>query len=162
MNRLMINAITCFRILLGLLFMYCVLSDLNTIYLIAIFILTALSDVSDGWLSRKYGLSSDDGAKLDVVCDFIFIMISTFSLVLTNLVPAWFLAVIILKLVEFFKTSDDALRYEKFGHFVALMFYVLPILAVLLNDSFIILVLSVFITICAVISSALRIHQKFY
>ena len=130
--------------------MYCVLSDLNTIYLIAIFILTALSDVSDGWLSRKYGLSSDDGAKLDVVCDFIFIMISTFSLVLTNLVPA------------FFKTSGDALRYEKFGHFVALMFYALPILAVFLNDSFIILVLSVFITICAVISSALRIHQKFY
>ena len=160
MNRFLINSVTCSRILFGLLFMYGVLFDLNNAYLTVIFLLTAISDVGDGWLSRKYGLSSDEGAKLDVCCDFIFIMISTFALVLINLIPVWFLAVIILKLVEFFKTSGDTLRYEKFGHFVALMFYAFPIFAVFINDRFTILVLAIFITVCALVSSAVRIHQK--
>ena len=162
MNRFIINCITSLRILFGLLFLYCVLFDLNTTYLIIIFILTAISDVSDGWLSRKYNLSSDNGAKFDVLCDFIFIMISTSALVLINLIPPWFLLIIILKLIEFFKTSTETLNYEKFGHFVALMFYVFPIVAILLNDTYIVLILAIFITICALISSLSRIYQKLY
>ena len=162
MNRFIINCITSLRILFGFLFLICVLLDLNTAYLILIFLLTAISDVADGWLSRKYKLSTDDGARFDVICDFIFIMISTFSLVLTGLIPPWFLAIIILKLIEFFKTSDESLSYEKFGHFVALMFYAFPIVAVILNDQFTVLILAIFITICALISSLSRIHQKFY
>lgn len=162
MNRFLINCITASRIIFGFLFLLCVLFDLNTAYLIAVFALTAISDVADGWLSRKYNLSSEDGAKFDVICDFIFIMISTFALVLIDLIPAWFLLVIILKLIEFFKTSNEKLVYEKFGHFVALMFYAFPIVAALLNDRFIVLILAVFITICAIISSFSRIHQKLY
>ena len=162
MNRFIINCITSLRILFGFLFLICVLFDLNTAYLIAIFILTAVSDVCDGWLSRKYSLSTDSGARFDVICDFIFIMISTFALVLRGLIPSWFLVIIILKLVEFFKTSDESLVYEKFGHFVALMFYAFPIVAVLLNNKPIVLILAVFITICALISSLSRIHRKFY
>ena len=162
MNRFIINCITSLRILFGFLFLICVLFDLNTSYLIAIFILTAVSDVCDGWLSRKYSLSTDSGARFDVICDFIFIMISTFALVLRGLIPSWFLVIIILKLVEFFKTSDESLVYEKFGHFVALMFYAFPIVAVLLNNKPIVLILAVFITICALISSLSRIHRKFY
>lgn len=162
MNRLLINCITSLRILLGFLFLFCVLFDLNTTFLIVIFILTAISDVSDGWLSRKYNLSSDEGAKFDVICDFIFIILSTFALVLIDLIPAWFLVIIILKLIEFFKTSDETLVYEKFGHFVALMFYVFPVVAILINNKTIVLILAIFITICALISSLSRIHQKFY
>lgn len=162
MNKLVINCITSLRILLGFLFLLFVLLDLNVAYLAIIFILTAITDVGDGWLSRKYALASDAGARFDVICDFIFIMISTFALVLRGLIPAWFLLIIILKLVEFFKTSDESLVYEKFGHFVALMFYAFPIVAVLLNDPLIVLILAIFITICALISSLSRIHRKFY
>ena len=162
MNRFIINSITSLRILFGLLFLICILSKSDTLYLIAIFTLTAISDVCDGWLSRKYSLSTDSGARFDVICDFIFIMISTFALVLRGLIPAWFLLIIILKLIEFFTTSDETLVYEKFGHFVALMFYAFPIVAVLLNNKPIVLILAVFITICALISSLSRIHRKFY
>lgn len=162
MNRFIINSISSLRILFGFLFFFCVIFNLNTAYLIAIFILTAISDVADGWLSRKYDLASDNGAKFDVICDFIFIIISTFALVLINLIPSGFLLVIILKLIEFFKTSDESLAYEKFGHFVALMFYAFPIVSILLNDATIVWILAIFITICALISSLSRIHQKFY
>lgn len=162
MNKLLINCITSLRILFGFLFLFCVLFNLNTAYLILLFILTAISDVGDGWLSRKYNLSSDNGAKFDVICDFIFIILSTFSLILIDLIPAWFLVIIILKLIEFFKTSDETLVYEKFGHFVALMFYAFPVVAILINNKTIVLILAIFITICALISSLSRIHQKFY
>ena len=87
MNRFLINAISSSRIVLGLLFLYVVLFNFNEVYLILIFLLTAISDVGDGWLSRKYCLSTDAGAKFDVICDFIFIMLSTLAMVFHGMIP---------------------------------------------------------------------------
>ena len=162
MNRFIINSISSLRILFGFLFIYFAVFDFDIACLVIIFALTCVSDVSDGWLSRKYGLSSDNGAKFDVTCDFIFIMLSTFAMVWMNLIPPWFMLIIVLKLIEFFTTSGEWLVYENFGHLVALMFYAFPIFAVFINNRFIILILAVFITVCAIISSLTRIHQKFY
>ena len=162
MKRFLINSVTFLRIILGLAFFWVVLFDFNVAFLVLIFILTAISDVSDGWLSRKYGLESDAGAKFDVICDFIFIMFSTLSLVLIDMIPSWFVLIIVLKMLEFFITSGQSLVYERFGHLVALMFYAFPIFTVLVNDRLIILILAIFITLCSLISSAARIRQKFY
>ena len=162
MKRFLINSVTFLRIILGLAFFWVVLFDFNVAFLVLIFILTAISDVSDGWLSRKYGLESDAGAKFDVICDFIFIMLSTLSLVLIDMIPSWFVLIIVLKMLEFFITSGQSLVYERFGHLVALMFYAFPIFAVLVNDRLIILILAIFIMVCALISSAARFRQKFY
>jgi len=162
MKRFLINSVTFLRIILGLAFFWVVLFDFNVALLVLIFILTAISDVSDGWLSRKYGLESDAGAKFDVICDFIFIMLSTLSLVLIDMIPSWFVLIIVLKMLEFFITSGQSLVYERFGHLVALMFYAFPIFTVLVNDRLIILILAIFITVCSLISSAARIRQKFY
>lgn len=162
MKRFLINSVTFLRIILGLAFFWVVLFDFNVAFLVLIFILTAISDVSDGWLSRKYGLESDAGAKFDVICDFIFIMLSTLSLVLIDMIPSWFVLIIVLKMLEFFITSEESLVYERFGHLVALMFYAFPIFAVLVNDRLIILILAIFITVSALISSAARFRQKFY
>ena len=154
----LINLITFSRVILGLLFFYFVLFDFNKYYLIIIFILTGVSDILDGRLSRKYNLSTKEGGKFDVICDFIFIILSTSALVLADLIPPWFLIVIILKLIEFFKTSNESLRYDEFGHIVALMFYAFPIFAILIGLKEINLILSIFITICAIISSTMRIR----
>ena len=162
MKRFLINSVTFLRIILGLAFFWVVLFDFNVAFLVLIFILTAISDVSDGWLSRKYGLESDAGAKFDVTCDFIFIMLSTLSLVLIDMIPSWFVLIIVLKMLEFFITSGQSLVYERFGHLVALMFYAFPIFTVLVNDRLIILILAIFIMVCALISSAARFRQKFY
>lgn len=162
MNRLLLNIITSLRILLGFLFLLCVHFEFGTPYLIIIFILAVISDISDGWISRKYNLSSEDGAMFDVISDFIFIMVSTWALVLNGLIPAWFLMIIILKLVEFFQTSDETLFYEKFNYIIALMFYAFPIAAVLINDSSIVLILAIFITVCVLISTLSKIYRKYH
>lgn len=162
MNKLLINIMTSLRILLGFLFLLCVHFEFGTIYLIIIFILAAISTLGDGWISRKYNLSSEDGTMFDVLCDFIFIMLSTWALVLNEMIPAWFLMIIILKLIEFFETPDETVFYEKFSQIVTLMFYVFPIVAILLNDRTIVLILAILITICVFISILSKIYRKYY
>ena len=158
MNRHIINALSFSRIIWGLLFFYAVLTDCSFLYLLIIYILMAVSDILDGKLARKHNLQSDEGAKIDVICDFLFIILATLSLVFIDLIPFWFLLIICLKLIEFFITSGIVkLKYDSFGRYVALMFYVFPIVAILINSKNIILLLSIFITICAIISSILRI-----
>ena len=80
------------------------------------------------------------------------------------ILPFWFLIIITLKLMEFFKTSSEDLEYEKFGTLVALMFYALPGIIVLFNffkiPIIINLMLCIFITVCTIISSGLRIIHK--
>ena len=161
MNKIYINILTSSRIILGLLFLYFTIVQFNIYYLIFLFILTAISDNLDGILARRFKLTTDNGAKFDVICDFIFIILSTSAGVLINLIPFWFLFVIILKLIEFFKTSKgNSLTYDKFGHIVSLMFYAFPIVAILINSKTIVLILTLFITICAIISSILRIGDR--
>ena len=159
MKKLIINALTSSRILLGFLFLCAVLAKSDILYLVIIYILMAISDIFDGKLARKYNLQSNRGAKFDVICDFIFIILATLSLVLIDLMPYWFLAVITLKLIEFFLTSGKVLKFDRFGRDVALMFYIFPIVAVLINSKDIILIVSIFLTICAGASSISRIKN---
>ena len=160
MQKVYINILTSSRILFGVLFLYFTLIDYNIGFLILIFILTALSDYFDGKLAKKYNLDTNEGAKFDVICDFIFIILSTFAVVMMNLIPFWFILVIIFKMIEFFKTSPgNALLYEKMGHIVALMFYAYPIVALLMHNEMINAFLTIFITVCAAISSISRIKN---
>lgn len=160
LQKIYINILTSLRIPLGLLFIYFTLIEYNIGYLLLIFILTALSDYFDGKLAKKYHLDTYNGAKFDVICDFIFIVLSTFAVTMINLIPFWFIFVIILKIVEFFTTSpSNNFYYEKLGHTVALMFYAYPIVAVLIHDGMVNAVLAVFITVCALVSSLSRIKQ---
>lgn len=160
MNRAIINSLSFSRIILGLLFIYVVLSDFSIIYLALIFSLTVIGDILDGYFARKYDLISDNGSKIDVVCDFFFIILATSSLVFTNLVPFWFLFVITLKLIEFFITSGKGgLKYDRFGTYVAYMFYAFPITAAFINSADIVFMLAIDITACAVASSISRIRN---
>jgi CDP-diacylglycerol--glycerol-3-phosphate 3-phosphatidyltransferase len=160
MNRLTINTLSFSRIIFGILFLYVALFDFNTINLVLIFALAILSDILDGHFTRKYDLSSAKGSEIDVICDFIFILSTTLALVFRDIIPFWFLFIIILKLIEFFMTSgSDGLKYDRFGTFVAYMFYAFPIIAIFIDSKNIIFTLTVFITACAIASSILRIRD---
>ena len=160
MNKSIPNALCVSRIFFGLLFFYGVLINCHIVYLFVIYILTTISDILDGKLARKYNLQSNAGAKLDVICDFLFIIFATLALVLIDLIPFWFLFIITLKLIEFFLTSGiKKLKFDRFGRDVALMFYIFPLVALLINSKNIIFVLSILLTVCAVISSLIRIRN---
>ena len=71
---------------------------------------------------------------------------------------------IIIFVIYFFAVLSDVLDGELFGTLVALMFYALPGIIVLFNffkiPIIINLMLCIFITVCAIISSGLRIIHK--
>ena len=158
-KRHLVDSLSLSRIIFGILFACSVFYlNGNLIIIFVIYFFAVLSDVLDGKLARN------KGAKVDVLSDFAFIMLSSFALCYVNLLPFWFLIIITLKLMEFFKTSSEGLEYEKFGTLVALMFYALPGIIVLFNffkiPIIINLMLCIFITVCAIISSGLRIIHK--
>ncbi len=160
--RRVINILSLSRILFAILFFYQVcFVGINPIVLSIIFALTVFSDYFDGKLARFYDLGSENGAKIDVISDFIFVFLSTLSLIVVNLIPVYYIFVIVWKMFEFFKTSEDGLYYDRFGHIVAVVMYVFPIMVVIFNLSYsLTFILTIFISISALFSSVLRIKNK--
>ncbi len=56
-----------------------------------VYILCGISDILDGWISRKWKLQTQFGAKLDSIADFIFI-----GVVLLKIIPSFHLSKMLL------------------------------------------------------------------
>ena len=63
----------------------------GTLWFFAVYTITGLTDVLDGWLARKTGTESDFGAKLDSIADLLFYTIMLIRLfpVVWEAFPAW-------------------------------------------------------------------------
>lgn len=168
---LLINIITISRIPLSFLFYYFVNKDENMIILpLLLFLIIAVTDYIDGKLARKYDATSDIGAKLDVLADFTYILLSSFVLYSKELYPLFMILVIIFKFIEFIITSylsdEDEKQgrnflFDKIGRIVAVLFYILPMIILILNKfkdySIIISIILVITIILSIISSSIRI-----
>ena len=73
--------------------------------LIAIFLIIIGSDILDGYIARKFNCSSDIGAKLDIISDSIYTILSMILLAYIKITPSWFVLILIMKLLEFVVTS---------------------------------------------------------
>lgn len=56
---------------------------------LAAFLLAAVSDFADGWIARRFGLTSRLGALLDPVADKLSMFVATVALAWHGLVPPW-------------------------------------------------------------------------
>jgi cardiolipin synthase len=63
----------------------------------ALFVLAGISDGVDGWLARRFGLSSPIGAMLDAVADKLMIVATVVALVMLGLLPVWLTALLLLR-----------------------------------------------------------------
>jgi CDP-diacylglycerol--glycerol-3-phosphate 3-phosphatidyltransferase len=96
------------------------------------------TDFIDGKVARNCGWTSNTGAILDVVADLFYIVVSYILIYNLNIVPLWFLFVIIFKFIEFIITSfflnkysyrESIFVFDFVGRFVVIIFYVIPILS---------------------------------
>jgi phosphatidylglycerophosphate synthase len=72
----------------------------------ALFLLAISSDLADGYLARKLGVSSKFGASFDVSIDFLFIGGVFLYFTIMGIYPAWVLVIIAAMFVQFLVTSN--------------------------------------------------------
>jgi CDP-diacylglycerol--glycerol-3-phosphate 3-phosphatidyltransferase len=85
----------------------------KNLFLLITFFTIILSDVSDGWLARKLKCTSDTGAKLDIVSDTLYTILSLTAFAYFSIIPVWFIFVMVLKLIEFIITSKIIKNKQK-------------------------------------------------
>ncbi len=62
---------------------------------LAAFLAAAVSDLADGWIARRFGLTSRLGALLDPIADKLSMFVATVALAWHGLVPAWLAAAVV-------------------------------------------------------------------
>jgi CDP-diacylglycerol--glycerol-3-phosphate 3-phosphatidyltransferase len=86
--------------------------------LLIMFVFIIISDVADGYLARKLKCVSDRGAKLDIVSDAFYTILSLSAFVYFKIIPIWFVCIMLLKLIEFVITSQLIKNKRKFENIV--------------------------------------------
>jgi CDP-diacylglycerol--glycerol-3-phosphate 3-phosphatidyltransferase len=104
------NALSLARMLLALPFIL-IIHDIfvyqcaKNLGLLLIFTGIILSDIADGCLARKLKCASDTGAKLDIISDALYTVLSLSVFAYFKIIPVWFVFIMLFKLAEFIITS---------------------------------------------------------
>ena len=102
--------------------------------LISLHIVICLTDIFDGFAARRMKAESALGAVLDLIADLFFILLSLAALCFLGMLPFWFLAVVLIKFIEYLITSkylriekdNNKLVNDKLGRIAAVLFYITP------------------------------------
>ena len=123
----------------------------------------ALSDFLDGKIARRLICQSYIGAILDVAADSFYILLSLVLLNFYHIIPIWFTAIVILKLVDFILSSrifsadkKGQFVFDFLGRLTAVGFYILPVLAGMFPHAGLINIVTLFLAFAAVFSSIVR------
>jgi CDP-diacylglycerol--glycerol-3-phosphate 3-phosphatidyltransferase len=107
----------------------------QNLFLVITFITIIISDIADGFLARKLNCTSNMGAKLDVISDTLYTILSLTAFAYFKIIPAWFIFVMVLKLVEFYITSkiiknrqksENIIFFDKIGKISVSIVMLLP------------------------------------
>lgn len=175
MDRKFINFLSLSRIPLSILFAFSIIFLEKPLFIcILISLIVYTTDYYDGRLARSYNIASNRGAIIDIFADLFFITTAFCSMYVKKYIPFFIIVVMIIKFVEFCLTSynfgkdniDEIVpKYDNFGRFVAVLFYILPLFTLLMFLLFgenigykIVSAVCVFITLSSIVSSVLRIR----
>lgn len=141
-GKVLPNLITLLRVILTCIINIHILNQHGGILVPGVIFLVILyTDFLDGKIARLLGGTTKFGAVFDVLADFFFIV--TIYIVLHNfdILPLWFLIIILFKFLEFLLTSflfkkisriKTIFIFDVLGRFVAGLFYIIPITAYIL------------------------------
>lgn len=97
-------ALTSFR-LIALPFLIYSLFNEMTLIVYSLFLLSISTDLLDGFVARRLGVTSKAGAFFDVVTDFAFIYVMFTAFILKGLYPVWVFLLLIFAFEQFILTS---------------------------------------------------------
>ncbi len=92
------NILTVFRLFLIPVYIAVFAIEGDTKELAAIvFIIASITDVLDGYIARKYNMTSKTGQLLDPLADKLMQLTVVISLVISDILPVWFVVVLAVK-----------------------------------------------------------------
>lgn len=166
------NLITIFRIILIPIFIMIFHSDMENriIYSGLIFLLAGISDVLDGYIARKYNLTSKIGAVLDPFADKMMCFAVMISFTIARFISLWILLILMAKeiimilggLSLYLKKEKSVIPSNRNGKNATVAFYASIISIVLKAPSALsstLLIVTVVLNILAFISY-LKIYMK--
>lgn len=169
------NLITFLRVVLTLILNFYIVYHFGSLLvpLIICFIIF-ISDFIDGRIARAYESTSSVGAVFDATADLFYIVLSYIALYCFNVLPLWFLFVILFKFTEFIVTSrfiksfsdkKSVFVFDFLGRLSAVIFYGIPITSYILysisNLKYLLVINLILIitTVLVLISSSYRIKK---
>ncbi len=136
------NKITIMRIILIPIYLLVFYSNMENRLLIAglIFLLAGISDLLDGYIARKYDLTTDLGAVLDPFADKLMSFAVLISFTTMKLIPPWVLIAIGIKeifmiigsAISIVHHKDTVVHANYYGKFATISFYI-AILSIVFN-----------------------------
>ncbi len=159
------SVITGIRVILAPIFFLTIINDL-LLYSLIIFLLAILTDVLDGYISRKWNVQSSKGAYFDITADFILVLAGFSAFVIKDIYPFWIIIIVIFMFIQFIITSrSKTLVYDPVGKYYGVFLFITIFIGLILNNSTINLLLIILIVIFTVISITSRVifilkHKK--
>lgn len=93
------NYISISRIIMSILL---VITKTFSIPFYILYIYCGLSDMLDGFLARKFKITSEKGAKIDSIADIVFILVSIIKILpvlnLSKVIYIWFIVIAMIKI----------------------------------------------------------------
>ena len=82
---------------------------------IILYILALLSDVIDGYVARRTGSASTEGAFFDACSDFLLVLSGAMGCIALRLLDPWILGVIVLMFAQFILGFGTRIIFDPFG-----------------------------------------------
>ena len=112
----------------------------NYIMAFILFTLSAITDIADGFIARKFNLISNFGKLMDPLADKLTQICTIASLTLIDIIPIWILVIVLLKELIMiagasFLYGKDVVVYSKwYGKLATVLFYVAIVFSLLINQ----------------------------
>ncbi len=109
------NKITLIRVFLTFVFMFFLfLKGVPAkVMALVIFVIAAFTDYLDGFIAKKYNITSDFGKFMDPIADKILTLAAFLAFVEMKLVPAWMVVIIIMRELLITSIRLGALRHNE-------------------------------------------------
>ena len=119
------------------------ISVINKHYLIGIIIFTisAITDILDGYIARKYNYITDIGKLIDPLADKLTQLSLLLALTLLKIIPLWILIIVFIKELtiiisaSFLYSKKDVVVYSKwYGKLATTLFYLAIVTSLIINQ----------------------------
>ena len=134
------NILTIIRfILIPVIFIFVV--NKNFLIALIIFTISAITDILDGFIARKFNYITDIGKLIDPLADKLTQMSLLLSLAILKILPWWIFAIVFIKecvmiiSASFLYKKNDVVVYSKwYGKFATVLFYLAIVSSLLINQ----------------------------